>query len=321
MLFVGFSDTKITPDLARLLDEGVGGVILFEHNVQGPEHVAELNDAVRRHAGRPLLICVDQEGGTVARLRNGFTPMPPARELGRAGPAAARETGRVCGTELAAVGFDLNFAPVLDVDTNPANPIIGDRSFSSDAARAAEAAVAFAAGLAEAGVVACGKHFPGHGDTLTDSHLTLPRLPHDMDRLEAVELVPFRAAIAAGIPAIMSAHIVFEAIDPAVPGTMSRRVVQGLLRETLGFQGVIFSDDLEMDAVKAHFDFAGAVKQTAEAGVDALLVCHHPELQWLALESLRTLPQERVAASVGRIAALHHRPAPPPCTTAPAHRP
>ena len=161
----------------------------------------------------------------------------------------AEQVGRALGDELRALGFDIDFAPVLDVHTNPANPIIGDRAFGRDAATVARRALAFARGLDAAGILACGKHFPGHGDTDTDSHLELPRVDHPWDRLESVELAPFRAAAAARLPMIMTAHVVFPALDPTRPATLSEQVVTGLLRGKLGFDGVIVSDDLDMKAI------------------------------------------------------------------------
>src|SRR5690349_19446093 len=197
---VGFYGHTVTEDLQGLLERGVGGVIFFARNVGTPAQVLELTSDIKRQAARPLLLAIDQEGGQVARLRHGFTELPPMRAIGAAGSAAlARELGKLVGRELRAVGFDMNFAPVLDIDTNPDNPIIGARSFGRTPELVTEMGLAVAAGLEEAGVAACGKHFPGHGDTSQDSHLELPSLPHAMDRLERVELAPFAAAARAGI--------------------------------------------------------------------------------------------------------------------------
>jgi beta-N-acetylhexosaminidase len=174
---------------------------------------------------------------------------------------------------LRALGFDIDFAPVLDVHTNPANPIIGERAFGTDAEAASRRALAFARGLDEAGVLSCGKHFPGHGDTMTDSHLELPRIDHDWERLEKVELLPFQRAAAAGLPMIMTAHVVFAALDPARPATLSEPVVTGLLRKKLGYHGVIVSDDLDMKAIASHVGAGPAAVEAIRAGCDVLLLC------------------------------------------------
>jgi beta-N-acetylhexosaminidase len=314
LLTVGFHGKALTPELGRLLARGVGGVILFARNVGSPAEVLELTRAIKRRAGRPVVVSVDQEGGKVARLRDGFTELPSFRALGALGDATiAREYGRVVGAELGAVGVDLDFAPVLDVDTNPENPVIGKRSLGSDPALVARIGIAFAAGLGDAGVAACGKHFPGHGDTRTDSHLELPRLTHPLSRLEQVELVPFAAAAAAGIPAIMTAHVVFEALDSERPATMSPAVVRALLRERLGYAGVVFSDDLEMQAIADHHAIDSVMLEGLAAGVDSFLACHTAELAHRAIDAVVSgvtrgvLTPGRVHAAAGRIQALAER--------------
>jgi len=194
--------------------------------------------------------------------------------------------GRALGDELAALGFDVDFAPVLDVNSNPANPIIGVRAFGTDAPAVARRALAFARGLDAAGVIACGKHFPGHGDTQTDSHLELPRIDHGWDRLERVELLPFRLAAAAGLPMIMTAHVVFAALDPARPATLSEPVVTGLLRGKLGYRGVIVSDDLDMRAIAGHMGADVAAVAAVRAGCDVLLLCNSEDNQAVAEAAL-----------------------------------
>jgi beta-N-acetylhexosaminidase len=198
----------------------------------------------------------------------------------------AEQVGRAMGEELRALGFDIDFAPVLDVHTNPANPIIGDRAFGKDAANAARRALAFARGLDAAGIIACGKHFPGHGDTDTDSHLELPRVDHPWDRLEAVELAPFKLAAQAKLPMLMTAHVVFAALDATRPATLSEQVVTGLLRNRLGYQGVIVSDDLDMKAISANMGVDHAAVQAIRAGCDVLLLCCNEQYQAIAEEAL-----------------------------------
>lgn len=274
LLLVGFSGTKVDAELRELVQSGVLGVILFGRNVETPAQVADLVFELKEAAGRPLLVAVDQEGGAVRRLRSGFSEVPSMRALGAArDPALAYRVGRVLGRELRAVGIDLDLAPVLDVDTNPHNPVIGSRSLSADPAWVSALGVALGRGLEWGGVCACAKHFPGHGDTVVDSHRGLPRLEHDLSRLEAVELLPFRAWIRAGFGAIMTAHILFEAIDAERPATLSSAVISGLLRQRLGYEGAVLSDDLEMRAIADHVGRGPAAVQAVTAGVDVLLAC------------------------------------------------
>ena len=287
LISVGFQGKAMTDELFRLIARGVGGVIFFSRNVGQPAEVAHTTASLKRAAGRPLVIALDQEGGLVARLRQGFTEVPPMRSVGATGnPELARQVGAVIGREVRAVGFDMNYAPVLDVDTNPQNPVIASRSFGRTPELVSDMGVALFAGLESAGVGACGKHFPGHGDTSQDSHLTLPRLPHSLERLEQVELKPFAAAARAGIPSLMTAHVIFEPLDPVHPATMSRAVLRGLLRERLGYDGLVVSDDLEMRAIADHFGVEETVERGLNAGVDHFLCCHTAEVAHRAIDSV-----------------------------------
>jgi beta-N-acetylhexosaminidase len=317
---VGFHGKTPSREVLELVRRGVHGVVLFARNVESAEQVAALVRELKEQAGRPLLVAVDQEGGRVARLRapQGFTELPPMRALGETGDAAlAREVGALLGRELRAVGIDQDYAPVVDVDTNPANPVIGDRALSRDPALVARLGAALVEGLQSAGVAACAKHFPGHGDTSQDSHRDLPRLPHALERLRAVELPPFRAAARAGVAAVMTAHVVFEALDPARPATLSPAVMR-LLRDEAGFQGCAISDDLEMKAVAEHFPLEEAAPGAVLAGVDALLVCHGAEVQHRAIDLVRravedgTISEARLAEARDRVAGLLRYAGPPP---------
>ncbi|MCA9581319.1 MAG: beta-N-acetylhexosaminidase [Myxococcales bacterium] len=277
VLVGGFAGKELPFDLSQALGRGeMGGVILFKRNLGTLEEVATLIRSIRaacRDREFAPWIAVDQEGGRVARLGPPLLRLPPMRALGDRDDADLTErAGRILGQSLATLGFNCNFAPVLDVDTNPQNPVIGDRAFSSDPHRVATHGIAFAKGLGSAGILACGKHFPGHGDTDLDSHLALPRLPHAMERLEEVELVPFRKAIG-HVPTLMTAHVVFDAIDPSVPATLSRAVITDLLRTRMGYKGVIVSDDLEMKAVRDHWGIPDSALRAIDAGCDTLLVC------------------------------------------------
>lgn len=289
LLVVGFDGTAMPPKLADALGRGErGGVILFKRNLAQRDgfvdlaQVVELNGAIVDACppALPPLISIDQEGGRVKRLGPPLLQVPPMRAVAAALDDDAIEAiALAVACELAALGISMSFAPVLDVDTNPRNPVIGDRAFASDAPRVISAGLAYARGLARGSVLSCAKHFPGHGDTELDSHLALPRLRHDRARLDAIELAPFHAAAAAGVPSVMTAHVVFDALDSGVPATLSRRVVHQLLREELGFRGVCFSDDLFMKGISPSGgadpqEVAQLGVRAIEAGCDALLVCH-----------------------------------------------
>jgi beta-N-acetylhexosaminidase len=266
----------ITPEIRSLAREfSLGGVTLFARNIEEPGQVAELSRDVQSLAAeQPLWVGVDQEGGRVARLRAPFTEWPPMAVLGRSGNATlATHIAEALAAELVAVGITLDYAPVLDIHTNPNNPVIGDRALAEDAQKVAELGAAIVRGLQESGIAACGKHFPGHGDTSVDSHLELPLVEHPPDRIRRVECVPFRAAIAADVAFIMTAHVLVPSFDEEKPATLSPRMVRALLREELGFEGVILSDDLEMTAIAATYAIPDAAVEAIAAGCDALLVC------------------------------------------------
>jgi beta-N-acetylhexosaminidase len=309
MFCIGFPGLEVPRETWALFARGVSGAILFSRNFESAEQFASLCAELKRRVGRPLLTSVDQEGGRVRRLRGApFSDLPAMRAVGAAGdPALARELGSLLGRELRAVNVDLGYAPVLDVDTNPDNPVIGDRSFSRDPHQVAALGAAWIEGMQGQGVAACGKHFPGHGDTSQGSHLDLPRLPHGMERLEQVELVPFARAAQVEVASIMTAHVVFEALDGAYPATMSRDSLDGILRDRLGYQGVVISDDLEMKAIADHYGLEDAVVRGALAGVDLFLVCHDPDVQRRAIELLvaavrrGVVPEARIAEAGRRI--------------------
>ena len=289
LLSVGFDGTAAPESLrARIAASEVGGVMLFRPNIADPGQVASLVASLRGAAppGAPLLVSIDQEGGVVQRVRAPATVWPPMLAVGEAGDVArTTAVGRALGEELAALGVGWDFAPVLDVHTNPANPVIGNRAFGTIPEAVSAQALAFWRGLRGAGLVGCGKHFPGHGDTDLDSHLALPRIGHDRARLSAVELAPFRA-LGAELPTIMTAHVVFEAIEPKLPATLCRDVIEGVLRRELGYEGVIVSDDLEMRAVRDHWGVADAAVRAIDAGCDLLLVCEHEENVLAARDAL-----------------------------------
>src|SRR3954470_14977912 len=319
-VFVGVQGKVPSAQELELVHRGMGGVILFSRNVDNPAQVAELSRQLKSAAPGPLLLCIDQEGGRVQRLRAPhWTSWPSMRRLGEVdaaggiaglnGTAVAERVGRMIAAELAACGIDLDFAPVMDVDTNPANPVIGDRSFSRDPKRVARLGVALAQGLERGGVASCVKHFPGHGDTSQDSHMTLPRLAHDKQRLWEVELVPFDAAARAGLASVMTAHVRFETFD-RLPATLSP-VSLSLLRKDVEFKGCCISDDLEMRAISDIWGVPDAAELAVAAGCDAVLVCHTLQAQHDSIDAIARgaragpLSRERLAEASARVQALH----------------
>jgi beta-N-acetylhexosaminidase len=280
-LVAGFPAAGPPPELQAAARRGeLAGAVLFKRNLGAPAEIARLlaRMAEQCPTDRPPLLAVDQEGGRVARLGPPVVRLPPMRQLGQwDDPELTRRAAQVLASQLRALGFTMDFAPVLDVDTNPENPVIGDRSFARTPEQVIRHGGAFAEGLTEGGVLPCGKHFPGHGDTELDSHLALPKLAHDHARLDRIELAPFRALVHA-VPALMTAHVVFDALDPDVPATLSRSVVTGLLRERLGYDGVVISDDLEMKAVSEGWGVVDAAVAAIEAGCDLVLICSQVEL-------------------------------------------
>jgi beta-N-acetylhexosaminidase len=290
LLIGSLAGPTITPEVRSLAREfSLGGVVLFSRNIEAPEQVAELSiDLQALASDSPLWVSVDQEGGRVARLRRPFTEWPPMAVLGRSGSVdLASRFAAALAAELRAVGITLDYAPVLDIHTNPKNPVIGDRALADDADLVARLGEAIVRGLQDNGVAACGKHFPGHGDTSVDSHLDLPLVEHPPDRIRRVECVPFRAAIRADVAFIMTAHVLVPALDEERPATLSPRIVQAVLRDELGYRGVIVSDDLEMKAIAKSYEVPEAAVQAVMAGCDALLVCSgDAEVHAATLEAL-----------------------------------
>jgi beta-N-acetylhexosaminidase len=290
LLLFGFEGKTAPPELlARIAAGRAMGVILFARNLGTPDEIAALTRALHDAApadGPPIVVSLDQEGGRVQRIKAPLTLWPPMARVAAVGDLAYTEAvGRAMALEVDALGFNVDYAPVLDVHTNPANPVIGDRAFGTDARGAAAQALAFWRGLESAGVRGCGKHFPGHGDTATDSHHELPRVDADEARLRAVELAPFAAAAEAGVPMLMTAHVVYPAID-AEPATMSKRWLGDIARGELRFSGLIVSDDLDMKAVHERWSTGEVVRRSLAAGCDAFLACRDPEVQRDAEEAL-----------------------------------
>ncbi|WP_416295567.1 glycoside hydrolase family 3 N-terminal domain-containing protein [Paenibacillus illinoisensis] len=301
-------------------NQDLGGLILFDKNIVDTRQVTTFTHNLQMESGDiPMFLGIDQEGGVIKRIPGG-TNLPGQMALGATGDSALAEAaGLLTGEELKALGLNINFAPVLDINSNPDNPIIGMRSFSSDADLVTRLGLATITGLRQSGVIAAVKHFPGHGDTMVDSHLGLPVLTHNRERLDSVELKPFQAAIENGVEMIMTAHIAFPPIDNEqvtslkdgqrvpVPATLSKKVLNGLLREELGYEGIIISDAFTMDGIAEHFGEDQAVERAVNAGVDIILM---PQNSAAAHQTLvnavknGTIPIETIHASVERILEL-----------------
>ena len=321
VLCAGFDGEQMDGHAEHLIDRlRVQNVILFGRNIASFAQVRALTKQLQAFAQEsghdlPLLICADQENGIVRRFADDVPGLPGNMALGATDDAElAHASGLITGRLLRAAGIQMDLAPVLDVNNNPDNPVIGVRSFGEDPAAVATLGVAFARGLEQAGVIACGKHFPGHGDTVSDSHLALPLIAHGLERLEAVELAPFRAAISAGVEAIMTAHVVFPAVAGNTdPATLSEAVLTELLRTRLAFPGVIMTDCLEMRAISDTVGVGRGAVLALRAGADLVLVSHQLERQEEALSAIVVavesgeLPFERLREAAERVWALKRR--------------
>lgn len=289
---------------AHIAKRFAGGFILYDKNVRDPAQVAALTTGLQKLAQEtpnaiPLFIAIDQEGGIVARLRKGATVLPGNLALGATrSKALAEKAGELTAIELTAVGVNINFAPVMDINTNPNNPVIGVRSYGESPDLVTELGTAYIRGLQRNGVLATAKHFPGHGDTNVDSHKKLPVVTHDKKRVNAVELTPFRAAIETGVAAIMSAHILYPALDAEVPATLSYPILTRLLRQQLGYDGLIITDDLEMKAIDDQYDTGKAAVLAIRAGADIVLITSTLAKQQRAYTAIRQAVRRREISEI-----------------------
>ena len=301
------------PTLAAIRRWKPGGVILFSSNLDTVAQTVSFIRQLQSSSDITLLVGVDEEGGTVSRLaaaqNMGAVPMPQAATIGKTGnPDLAREAAAAMGAQLSVLGFNLDFAPVADINTNPENPVIGNRAYGTEPGPTALMVTGALLGLREAGIIPVVKHFPGHGDTRTDSHLGLAVVPHDRKRLDAVELVPFRAAISAGVPVVMAAHVNTPGIsDKTFPATLNPDILTGLLRDELQFEGVIITDAMDMGAITKNYGDAESIVLAVEAGADMLLVPVSLERACNAvLDAVKSgrVSESRLNDSVRRILAL-----------------
>ncbi|WP_027086311.1 beta-N-acetylhexosaminidase [Cohnella panacarvi] len=320
LIFTGFPSPFISGEMKRLIsDYKIGNVILFAHNVENAGQLrslcAELQKDIKGWTGHPALIAIDQEGGRVVRLPADATNVPGAMAIASTGkPEHAYAAGRLTALELRALGINFNLAPVLDINNNPRNPVINVRSYGDTAEVVEKFGVQMMKGLKGGGVLACVKHFPGHGDTEVDSHIGLPSIGKSLEELEQLELKPFRKAIAQGAECVMTSHILFPMLETEpVPATMSRAVITGLLKERLGFKGLVVSDCLEMDAIRKHYGTARGAVGALKAGVHMLFISHTPELVIEAVKAIEAavrsgeLPMEAIDEAVANVLAYKRK--------------
>jgi len=315
LFMVGFDALEANNQIIRMIrEQKIGGVILFRRNVQTPQQIStlcrQLQEINAEVSDEPLLIALDQEGGMVQRIEQGMTPMPSAMAFQATGSADdCEQLNRVNGDEIRQLGINMFLAPVLDVNNNRLNPVIGVRAFGEDPDTVIKYGMAAINGIRSAGVIATAKHFPGHGDTSTDTHYDIASVPHGRERLTAVELAPFKAAIAGGVDALMTAHVMFPAIEPdaSLPATLSKAVLTDLLRGEMGFQGVVISDCLEMAAISQGVGIAKGAVASVQAGADIVLISHRVERQLAAIEAVLhavergDIPMARIDEAVERV--------------------
>jgi len=285
-LIVGFHGRELPDELRDLLAQGLGGVVLFPRNFNGPAELRALANEIKRAAGHPVLIGIDQEGGTRFSLPEPFTQWVSPEDLGKLDDAELVEKqAAALARELRSVGCNLDFAPMLDLHVHPDSPVTLGRSFGSDPEKVSRLGAAFARGLAKEGVLACAKHFPGHGDAIVDPHLDSAIFQGNLKRLKSAELVPFQALISAKVPMIMTAHIFLPEIDAEFPASLSRKLLNGILRGA-EFNGVILADDLAMAAIAKTWIPPESAVLTFQAGSDMALLCHDWMLVKPAVERL-----------------------------------
>lgn len=298
-IFIGISGFVLTEEEKKfIIENNIGGITLFGRNCESPEQVRKLCAEIQNLRHRmpdkaPLFIAIDMEGGRVARLKAPFTQWPPLKKLGDLdSPTASFNLAYMMGLELKAVGINLDFAPCIDIFTNPKNTVIGDRSISSDPEMVAKHSSALIRGYIKSGIIPCAKHFPGHGDTIIDSHYDLPVEQAELKRLHDIELIPFKKALRSRLELLMTAHIQFPKIDPEWPVTLSEIFLKKLLREELRYKGFVISDDLGMKALAAKYDSQLIPVRALQAGVDLLLYCNEPEVPPLAIEAIEKAVQD-----------------------------
>ncbi|MBW7458017.1 beta-N-acetylhexosaminidase [Paenibacillus sepulcri] len=318
MIIAGVEGSSATEQTRKMIaDEHVGGIIFYKNNLTSPEGVAAYVNRIkewnRGSNSAPLFISVDEEGGRVSRLP-GVSDLPTGRAVGKVNqPNYAAKIGSFLGEACSAMGINVDFAPVLDINSNPDNPVIGDRSYGATAKLVTDTGMEVMKGIQSTGVIPVVKHFPGHGDTSVDSHLELPVVNKSLTQLQSFEWLPFKEAVDEGVDAVMIAHILFPKLDPKYPASLSKTVITDELRGTLGFKGVVITDDLTMGAIAEHFGMGEAAVRTVMAGSDILLVAHEYDNVASVIQALKKsvgkgdITEERINESVTRILALKNK--------------
>jgi len=315
MLVVGFHGTKAPPYIIQWIKEGrIGGVILFARNITTPKQVRDLTHSLHQAAKHPLLIAIDQEGGTVARLRKAYTESPGAMALGAADdPVLTEKVSSILATELRALGVNWNLAPAIDITHNIDNPSVGTRNIGSDPMHVARHAKAQITGFQTTGVAATAKHYPGKANTPVDPHVELPVIEGDLEAMWNTDLVPFKAAIEAKVASILITHVQFKDLEPTYPSTLSPRIIQGLLRDQMGYTGMVTTDCMEMKAVTNKYGPAESAILAANAGANIILFSHTREYQEQVYTALLDaaksgrIPLSNIDYSVERIKGVKQR--------------
>ena len=315
LIIAGFDGTTVNDELRSLiLEKYVGGVILFSKNVESASQVVALNNEIKeinKVNKSPIFISVDEEGGLVSRMPSEFKDIPTNSDIAKYDDEdLSYNIGKVIGEEISSLGFNMDFAPVLDINSNPNNPVIGDRSFGDNEAIVSKLGIATMKGLKDSNVIASVKHFPGHGDTSVDSHVGLPVVEHDLERLKSFELVPFKKAIDAGADMVMVSHIMLPKIDEKEPATLSKTIITDILRKDMNYNGVVVTDDMTMGAIINNYDIGEAAVKSINAGVDIVMVCHQYDNVIKVIDAIKeavkngTITEERLDKSVERILKL-----------------
>ena len=318
LVTIGFEGYTMDDNITNLIKEQkVGGVILFSKNVENSNQLLSLINSIKTNNSQnkiPLFVSIDEEGGRVSRMPKEITKLPSNGVIGKRNDGdLSYKIGKIIGEELKTFGFNMNFAPVLDINSNPNNPVIGDRSFGNNPDIVNKLGIKTMEGLIQNNIVPVVKHFPGHGDTSVDSHIGLPVVNKDLTELSDFELIPFKEAIKNNVDAIMVSHILLNKIDPNYPSSMSKAVITDMLRENLKFPGVVITDDMTMGAIVKYYDIGDAAVKSINAGSDIILVCHNYDNALKVINSLKTAAQnniitaERINESVYRILKLKEK--------------
>lgn len=315
LLIVGFEGRELDDNTREYIEDiGVGGLIFFARNIESKEQVSSLVEDINNMSNIPLFLAIDEEGGIVSRLPQDYKRLPDSIDIGNTKDIdLAFDYGELLGNRVRSLGLNLNFAPVMDIHSNPSNPVIGKRAFGTTAEIVSEMGISVAKGIGNTNVIPSIKHFPGHGDTSTDSHIELPIINKSLDDIRDFELIPFKNAIEEGIEMIMSAHILIPSIDEEYPATLSHKILGDLLRDELGYEGVIVSDDMTMGAIVNNYSLEEASIDFLQAGGDIILVCHGLDNPRLVFDKIMysiengELTKEEIDSKVYRILELKNR--------------